>query len=369
MSKHLILYLFLLSSIQVMAETSDAFHLIEALYIDGIIDTSYLKQHRLEIRTSSLLTVLLNKEDVQNSINYRIISEEGDIGGYVRETYTSLELPVIFFQTLQKGKYQLEVFTCDGDIVQEKATLEVQVKSAFFDHWTFLILLIFYLLLLFGGAIYIIILTNNRNRKKVNDLRGDWAAKLHSKVGADLSAVKMSLGTLQRKMIAATPQNIDRVLKIEKDVEDIGEQLRFIFEVINPTKDSLEITIKEVLKFAHKATGLKDIQLKVENTLDYQLVRKYNIGRVNKLQLALMEVLNNCVKYANAKNVLIRIKQIPQAIRFDIKDDGIGFDASQQPSGNGLEELKGYQKEGIMDIEYDTSPDEGTHVKIIFPLF
>jgi len=56
------------------------------------------------------------------------------------------------------------------------------------------------------------------------------------------------------------------------------------------------------------------------------------------------EGLTNCVRHARASRVDVRITRLPAAIRVEIADDGIGFDATK-PRGLGLRGMEERVKE------------------------
>lgn len=54
----------------------------------------------------------------------------------------------------------------------------------------------------------------------------------------------------------------------------------------------------------------------------------------------IQEQLNNIIKYAEAKNVLIKIDIDAPQVEIQIKDDGVGFDATNLESGIGLKNIR-----------------------------
>lgn len=82
----------------------------------------------------------------------------------------------------------------------------------------------------------------------------------------------------------------------------------------------------------------------------------------------LQEQTNNIIKYANAKNVTISVREENNNIYLSITDDGKGFDTSIQSKGIGFNNI--YNRVDAFGGEVDlvSSPGNGCSLQIIFPL-
>lgn len=233
---------------------------------------------------------------------------------------------------------------------------------------TFILLLVFYLLLLIAGAIYFVVLGNFRNKEKLSDLRNDWTNKLHNDIGGDLSSVSLRLDSLKRKLEPLEPEIKNDVLKTYAILNSIQKKLRFVFDLIDPKKSSLHVMLDDVHSFAKENFSIKDISFHYSNQLNPEADYGLDIGRVNKLYLAMKELVNNCVKYSKANNASISIRSIKEGLTIEITDDGIGFDKkASNHQGNGLNNLYQYVEEGCMDMKIDSTPGEGTKISLFVP--
>ena len=82
----------------------------------------------------------------------------------------------------------------------------------------------------------------------------------------------------------------------------------------------------------------------------------------------LQEQTNNIIKYANAKNVLITLKEENNKIYLSITDDGKGFDASVQSKGIGFINIYNRVDAFGGDMELISSHGNGCILRINFPL-
>ena len=73
--------------------------------------------------------------------------------------------------------------------------------------------------------------------------------------------------------------------------------------------------------FWHRIPGSRDIRLRLPQTdPDMSMLQKRHLYRVAQA------ALGNVIKYAHAKEVQVRISEDHRQFRFEIEDDGVGFD-------------------------------------------
>lgn len=333
---------------------------VQFMMVDG---TPLEVSDNISIKTSQNIGLVLNTSDEGAVYTFRL-SKDTLIITDDSQPPILYEPPMLLVSGLQQGAYQLEICKWSADAPVVRQRFDIQVKSSFLDHWAFFILLGLYLLLLFGGAIYIILLSNNRNKEKLIDLRSDWTNKLHNDVGGDLSSVSMRLDILQRKMAPLNPQINEGVIKTYEVLKDIQKKLRFVFNLVDPKKDSFRVMLEDVIDFAQENLALQQIEFHLENDLPKEIGDKVDIGRINKLYLALKEAINNCIKSSKAKHVYFLISHDKQGLLIEVKDDGVGFDITQTSTGNGLDNLRQYAQEGLIDLTIESEPGKGTNLKM-----
>jgi signal transduction histidine kinase len=96
------------------------------------------------------------------------------------------------------------------------------------------------------------------------------------------------------------------------------------------------------------------------------------VGRFDRdveagVYFCVLEALNNVAKYADASSVEIRLRQTEGELRFEVADDGVGFEPDTTTHGTGLQ--------GIADrldalggrFEIRAAPGEGTTLMGLVP--
>jgi signal transduction histidine kinase len=87
--------------------------------------------------------------------------------------------------------------------------------------------------------------------------------------------------------------------------------------------------------------------------------------------LIFKEAVNNALKYSACESLEVNITNYHNRLILVVKDDGTGFDltkiekqAGKSLSGNGLANMKRRAEEMKGDLTIDTSPGNGTSVKL-----
>ena len=74
------------------------------------------------------------------------------------------------------------------------------------------------------------------------------------------------------------------------------------------------------------------------------------------------EALNNALKYAHAKNVIVTLGRNPGGIILEVADDGRGFVPGAKGGGMGLDNMQARAKEIGAFLEIVSQPGAGTRV-------
>ncbi|MBB5441007.1 signal transduction histidine kinase [Pedobacter sp. AK017] len=191
------------------------------------------------------------------------------------------------------------------------------------------------------------------------------AKDLHDGLGGMLSGIKFSLGSIKENLIM-TPDNAHA---FERSI------------------DMLDSSIKEMRRVAHNMmpeilvnygldTALKELCTEMDKSgvlhVSYQSVGMHQteIPQTTSVTIyrIIQELLNNIVKHANAKNVLVQLHQSAQEklLAVTVEDDGNGFDTEQlkQPAGMGWHNIKNRVEFLKGKIDLQSAPGKGTSIMI-----
>jgi len=188
--------------------------------------------------------------------------------------------------------------------------------------------------------------------------------ELHDEIIQSLVGLNFDLGNLDS----------EQVPKLRSDVRQIVSGLRQICsELRPPTLDNLGLVpaIRSLLRNLETTNrDLPMIQFIVDGDENIRIPEEIALY----VYRVLAESLNNIIRHANAQNLEIQIKLLPEKISFEVKDDGCGFTVPR-PLGKLLADqhfgLVGMREriehlEG--DISIESSPGKGTRIIVSIPL-
>jgi signal transduction histidine kinase len=81
-----------------------------------------------------------------------------------------------------------------------------------------------------------------------------------------------------------------------------------------------------------------------------------------------LEALQNVAKYAGASRAVVRLSSSGEDLRFEVLDDGRGFDTSTTSYGTGLRGIAERLGAHRGNLRVDSAPGAGTTVKGMIPL-
>jgi signal transduction histidine kinase len=200
------------------------------------------------------------------------------------------------------------------------------------------------------------------------DERGRLARELHDELGGLLTAAKMDVARVRKRLAGVAPET---AAELAERVEHLGRTLdagialkRRIIEDLRPSslahlglQRTLEILCADFARRAEVTlqTTLEDLRLGDEHALAvYRMVQ---------------EALTNVAKYAKAHHVRVALQAVDGRARVQVQDDGAGFDtALPRPGSHGLAGMRFRMQSCGGDWSVRSAPGQGTLVQASVPL-
>lgn len=191
------------------------------------------------------------------------------------------------------------------------------------------------------------------------------AKDLHDGLGGMLSGIKYSLNAMKGNLIM-TPDNAHAFERSLDMLDNSIREMRRVAHNMMPealVKFGLDAALKDFCNDINQSPALnvryQSIGLQAVTFSQTTSITLYRI---------VQELLNNAMKHAVAKNVIVQISNENNHISVTVEDDGKGFDSSilQKSGGMGWKNIESriaYLKGGL-DIQ--TAPGKGTSVLIEF---
>jgi len=191
------------------------------------------------------------------------------------------------------------------------------------------------------------------------------ARDLHDGLGNLLSTLKVNIGSLQINFDDKNSKNI------------YGSASQMIDEACTEVRKIAHEMMPEALKKLGLRKALEDLVLKMDAIHEFNaefqvhgVERTFDDNRNIMLFRIVQEALNNIIKYAHAKEVLVQITYSKEWFDLSIEDDGVGFDphAFENKKGMGLKSIA-FRTDFIGGRhDLNSRPNIGTLVTINIPL-
>jgi len=193
--------------------------------------------------------------------------------------------------------------------------------------------------------------------------RSRLAKDLHDGLGPLLSTCRIYLHKIKNK----GNNDVDSFNKLE---EIIDESLRGIKEISNNISP-------HILRNFGLIHALKSFIEKISDKCKIEVISNFNpserfeeIIEVTIYRI-LTELLNNTIKYANASNAVIQVKNENNRLFIEYKDDGKGFDYVEtlnKNKGFGLLNIKSRVESIGGNYEFLSEPGKGVFIRILIDI-
>lgn len=204
---------------------------------------------------------------------------------------------------------------------------------------------------------------NNHLQTAREDERHRIARDLHDELGALLTAAKLDVARIKSRLGTTAPEALERINHLGNTLNAGIAMKRRIIDDLWPSTlrnlglvATLEILAREFSKTAGVPVHctLQAVQL----TPNAQLV-------VYRL---VQEATTNIAKYAKANNVWLSLAAPNGRVEITVRDDGVGFDASQIASkAHGLLGMRFRVEAEFGSLELVSQPGQGTLVRAQLP--
>jgi ligand-binding sensor domain-containing protein len=269
------------------------------------------------------------------------------------------------YTNLPGGSYCFKVKceNSDGISSQKITYLYIIIRPPFWQTWWFSLGIILIIgLLLYGLYRYRI-----NQLLQLQIVRNEISKDLHDDVGSTLSSISILSQVAKNKMLEGRQEETSSIMtKINSYSQEMVEKMGDIVWAVNPSNDTIKDIIPRLNFFFIETCSSKGIKLQfnaeptIENKILSMQARK-NIYAICK------EAINNAIKYAHCKMIIVEFRMVAHSLEISISDDGKGFDTKAPKRGNGLSNMEERATELKGDLQL-SSISGHTSVIIRFPV-
>ncbi|MDN3619681.1 ATP-binding protein [Polaribacter undariae] len=192
--------------------------------------------------------------------------------------------------------------------------------------------------------------------------RKQIAETLHDSVSALLSSANLHLQAARGLFKGDIPIEIDKTQHI---IKEASQTIRDLSHTLVSS-----VLLKFGLKYALKdmADKYSNSQIKIDTRVGE--TRRYEQKFEIKVYNIIQEFINNILKHSKAEKAMIKLDEADGKLYLRISDDGIGFDKKKivKKEGLGLNQIDARIQMMQGEFHIDTSPKNGTVIKVILPI-
>ncbi len=198
-----------------------------------------------------------------------------------------------------------------------------------------------------------------RERKRIGE-------ELHDGLGQILSVLKLTLTSLQRKLLPEQPKQNELLLNAIDLTDNAFSELRNISHNLAPIflqEKGLVASIKSLLEPLLESK-------KFRLNMDFSDVRS-SVDSIAELTIyrVIQEVINNIIVHSEATEINFQLLENDDEVMIMIEDNGKGFDISNNKgNGIGLKNIRSRIDNIDGTVHIDTALGRGTIVTIIVPV-
>jgi signal transduction histidine kinase/ligand-binding sensor domain-containing protein len=310
-------------------------------------------EDRLDVTVTSPSFVLGEQQRFQ----YRL-----DRGGDAGAWSAPVGERALHFAKLAPGAYRLEVRAIypDGS-TSPAASLAFAVLPPIWMRWWFVALVAAAL----AAAAYVLYRWRLGHALAVERVRTRIATDLHDELGANLSRISILSEVARRG--AAGGDVTDKVDEIGKSARELVDVASDIVWSTDPRRDDLRSIVVRLRAFAGDVLEARGIAWRLDAPAEPERI-KLAPDRRRHFYLVVKEAIHNAARHSGAANVAIAIAHADGALEAIVRDDGRGFAATDQPTGNGLANMRARAADAGGTLDLRTSPGGGTEVCLRIPM-
>lgn len=193
------------------------------------------------------------------------------------------------------------------------------------------------------------------------------AHEIHDDLGQILTAIKMDVSWLTKKMPETEGVLAEKAKTINILIDEAIQTVQRVSSELRPgilDHIGLEAAIEWQVQELRKRTEIIFEFTPGEKKIKLDQDRATTIFRICQ------EALTNIIRHANAGKVKITLTEEPEGIVLEISDNGKGISVEQlsNPKSFGLISMRERAYSWGGDVKINSSPGEGTRVKVIMPL-
>jgi len=190
--------------------------------------------------------------------------------------------------------------------------------------------------------------------------RSRLAKDLHDGVGGLLSGVKLSMSNMKGNVFLSE-ENAHSFNNVISQLDQSIAELRRVSHNMMP-EALVKYGLKEALEnYCENLNLAENLNVQLQT---YSMEQRMDQSTEIVIYRIIQELLNNVIKHADARNVLIQLSREKERFYLTVEDDGQGFDINEHITGAGLANIKARAEYLNGSVDIISAKGEGTSINI-----
>ena len=195
--------------------------------------------------------------------------------------------------------------------------------------------------------------------------RNRISQELHDGILGRLFGTRVGLGFLDLNADEKTQEQHEAFLD---ELQDIEKEIREVSHKLNDNFDDPDVNFTSIVtQLLESKSQIGDFQfhLSIDENISWKStdeIIKVNVYRI------IQETLQNTIKHAQAKNVILEFSSNENELTVLIQDDGVGFNMKKSKKGIGLKNMRSRVEKLNGTLEIASAMNKGTQIHIKIPI-
>ncbi len=267
------------------------------------------------------------------------------------------------FTELGAGNYTLYIYAKNRDGAMQAIgdKLAIKIAAPFWQTWWFLLLSLLIFSFLIWSIYHIRYLDKMQKLAEIERVRKSAAQDFHDELGSKLTIISMFTELTKSKLNGNYEAVAPYLDKVSDTAGSLYHSMKDLIWALNPEQDTLQDLFLQLKDFGDELfdqTGVVFQSLGIEQDIQEQVIP---MECKRHVLLIFKELMNNSLKHSDCTEVRLSILNEKDGLKISLKDNGSGFNPSDEYDGDGLKNI--YSRADKIDGKISVcSNNRGTEV-------
>lgn len=211
-------------------------------------------------------------------------------------------------------------------------------------------------------------LVEAEKQRENEQVRTRIARDIHDDIGSGLTKIALLGNEAKRRAQEHSDELRNTLDRIVGHSREVSAALSDIVWTVDPAHDSSADLVEHARFVAQRL--LEDSGVIHDLHFDAKgAAHPVAPGTKHHLVMVMKEAINNALKYARAKHIMVMLKAGEHRVELVVKDDGIGFDPEAAARvGNGLRNMRARADSVGVTLDLESEPGAGCTIRLHGPL-